>query len=425
MKKTVICLLLALVMAFSLALVAAPTAQAAEHSAHCICGGTSAGIGGHTCANVNWTKWEDATALPTIAGNYYLATDVTYAENKTNPVGVVLCLNGHNITCSGQTAFWLEGNSSLTICDCSASGTDGSYTFGGTVSGGSDEGGCIYNENAGVELNIYGGNFKAPAKGATGGAIYFAGGTLNIYNGIFEGGEVENRGGTINIAGSFERTVCNMYGGIVRNGSNTHATNGGGNIRVGGNNNGTKTSEFNLYGGLIENGTSASVGGNIFVQQPGNNLNVYGGTISGGAAATEKNIYVTFCAAVKICNLDVSTTITKGSDDVAVDLTGLDSSLTYTETNGVYTLTKGTGTGGEPVVDPTQEPTVEATVEPTEEPTVEPTVEPTQTSTTGKTGSDDNADDAAPMNPAIWVIIAVAGVAVVAVVVVVLKKKKA
>ena len=64
------------------------------------------------------TAWTDSTSLPGVAGNYYLAADVTLGAEWTVPSGTTnLCLNGHTITFESGYIEIGSGNA-LYICDC-------------------------------------------------------------------------------------------------------------------------------------------------------------------------------------------------------------------------------------------------------------------------------------------------------------------
>ncbi len=351
MKKTAISLLLAVAMVFSLVLVAAPAAQAADHTAHCVCGG-SCTVGGHTHdTNVTWTKWEATDTLPTATGNYYLDANVTLTARAEIAGDVVLCLNGKTVTSTGEVALLkMLADSKLTITDCTGTGVMTNTTAP------SKSGGLIYNDQV-ATLNIYGGTLTAPNDATAGGCIYWGSGTLNIYGGTINGGKVTNRGGALNIAGTTPATgadfgtVVNMYGGTVKGGENTNVNeaNGGGAIRIGGNNGGDKTSVFNLYGGVVDGGKSAGYGGSIYIQQPNNVLNLYGGTVKNGEATTAgKDIYATKGAKVVVKKINVGVTVTKGTDDATIDVSALDASLKATQNEKVFTIATKTAGGSNP-----------------------------------------------------------------------------
>ena len=354
MKKTAISLLLAVALVFTLVLVAAPVAQAAEHTAHCVCGTGTCTVGGHQHdATITWTKWEKTDEFPTETGNYYLDANITLTARPEIAGDVVVCLNGKTVTSTAElTTLKMKANSKLTITDCTGTGVLTNSTAP------KKSGGIIYNDQV-ATLNIYAGTLTAPNDATSGGAIYWGGGELNIYGGTIEGGKVTNRGGALNIAGTAEGTVCNMYGGTVKGGENANANeaNGGGAIRIGGNNNGDKTATFNLYGGVIDGGKSGALvesenkgyGGSVYIQQPNNVLNIYGGTIKNGDAPTGKDVYATKGAKVVVKKINAGVTITKGTDDVTIDVSALDASLKATQNEKVFTIaTKTAGDSTNP-----------------------------------------------------------------------------
>ena len=97
----------------------------AEQHTHFLCGkDTCNGVGGHTETNkVIFTAWNNESKLPEIKGNYYLMKDVTLSESWTPVNGVVLCLNGHNITMKYDTNVIVpKAGSTVTLCDCEDKG---------------------------------------------------------------------------------------------------------------------------------------------------------------------------------------------------------------------------------------------------------------------------------------------------------------
>ena len=334
MKKTAISLLLALAMVFTMVLVAAPVAQAAAHT-HCVCGDGKCSVGNHAHADVTWTEWTDATTLPTTTGNYYLATDVHLAARHEIAEGakVALCLNGKKVT-SDAAVYKLLGAATFTLTDCKGTGTlTGADSSGRT-------GGVIYADAGMTTMNLYAGNIIGP-KVKSAACIYWASGTLNIYGGTLTGGEVTDRAGALNVAGSADRTIVNMYGGLIKGGKNTHDTRGGGAIRIGSHGTELIMSTFNMYGGVIDGGES-KYGGSIYVQQHNNELNLYGGVIKNGKATEAgKDIYAIGKSVIKVVNMDASFTITLGDEDIKVNTESKDATLSVTENNKEYTVTKG------------------------------------------------------------------------------------
>ncbi|MGN0426365.1 MAG: hypothetical protein ACI4F0_01070, partial [Agathobacter sp.] len=78
-----------------------PVTPSDTHQNHCICGASHTNVGDHTAENKpsgGWTEWTATDSLPSSTGYYYLKSDVTLNNQWTPANGIVLCLNGHNIT---------------------------------------------------------------------------------------------------------------------------------------------------------------------------------------------------------------------------------------------------------------------------------------------------------------------------------------
>ena len=163
MKKSIISLVLALVMVFSLVLVAAPQAQATTHTDHCVCGGKAVGMPEHTCETA--TAWIELTTsvleagdYALDAGNYYLGGNleiekrITIVEGKT----VTICLNGYTLSNSqpggamaktddNMRVFNLNKTGvTLNVCDCSADNT------GAITSDSAKQGSIVFQRKAGL-----------------------------------------------------------------------------------------------------------------------------------------------------------------------------------------------------------------------------------------------------------------------------------
>lgn len=256
----------------------------------CECGGTARGKRDHTCAVVDWMKYEDTT-FPTESGNYILQNDLTDVEEVTLDSGKVirLDLNGHTITGkSGQTRLLtLNAGSRVTICDSSAA-HGGSLTAPVNSTPDTNWGGIAWLN--GGSMTLYSGTLDASAYvcadwhgGAALSLIY--GGELDLYGGAIRGGTVQysaskgyyGKGGSVNAASGCK---VRMYGGTIEGGCdeamNGSVVYGGGNVYL----NGT----FDQYGGTIQGGVSTTgKGGNVYVQ--GGTFTLHDGTISGGNAA--------------------------------------------------------------------------------------------------------------------------------------------
>lgn len=275
----------------------------AEQHTHFLCGkDTCNGVGGHTETNkVIFTAWNNESKLPEIKGNYYLMKDVTLSESWTPVNGVVLCLNGHNITMKYDTNVIVpKAGSTVTLCDCEDKGqithSNGYKGSGAFVAGGSTfnmYGGSITGNTArtgaGVRMynngtfNMYGGNITGnEAKNFTsnsenvgigGGVCMEKNSTFNMYAGTISNNTGEYGGGVY----SYDGSVFNMSGGTIENneatGKNT-AFGGGGGVNIVGN-------TFNMSDGTIKGNKTSTYGGGVYV---GSNFNMTGGEITGNEA---------------------------------------------------------------------------------------------------------------------------------------------
>ena len=345
MKKTAISLVLALAMVFSLVLVAAPVAEAAGHTDHCVCGGKAAGIGDHaTCTTV--TGWKDLNAYvkdaanmtadrgPSLAtGNYYLSADLDLKDlgaiqiDKSNAV-VTICLNGYTLTNtkadSSARAIYvrsLSENSTLNICDCKGAGV--------LTSTCNAQGAVIRTEKNAESNKTYSG-------------------TVNLYSGTIIGSKVESAGGTVRIC----RGTLNIYAAVLKDGEHTVANNSwGGNLMI------SDNATVNMYGGTIKDGKvkDGGKGANVYVSG-GCDFNWYGGSVYGGTGTTD--IGCATGARVLLKNVGSSCTMT-AYGNLTLDETELTSDVTYTKDDamGVYTITKAGWTRpADPVTPPPSTP---------------------------------------------------------------------
>ncbi|MBQ7707347.1 MAG: hypothetical protein IJT72_06170, partial [Lachnospiraceae bacterium] len=170
--------------------------------------------GTHTHDGITFTEWTSTNSLPTTAGNYYLANDVTISSTWSVPSGTTnLCLNGHGITMTGSARVITIGSGkTLNLYDCDTSTThhytisdpapngaglavvnssgDKAFT-GGYITGGVTNSG--YNNGSGAcvrcdsgNFNMYGGTIignQENAGGSSGGGIASFGGCIRIYGG--------------------------------------------------------------------------------------------------------------------------------------------------------------------------------------------------------------------------------------------------
>ena len=128
--------------AVSEAMNAPMTVAAGEHT-HFLCGkDTCNRVGGHTeTTKVTFQAWNGTSELPEVVGNYYLMNNVTLSEAWTPVDGVVLCLNGYNITLAySNDCIIPKTGSTFTLCDCQNGGkithSNGYRGSGAFVAGG-------------------------------------------------------------------------------------------------------------------------------------------------------------------------------------------------------------------------------------------------------------------------------------------------
>ena len=253
---------------------------------------------------------------PTFSGNKHF-----YWDAAEYPTGVVnstvynwlqvngsanVCLHLSGLTHNYSGRIHWGGNGTLNIMGA------GSLNAAGK-SNATTNMGNLYINSAGT-INLYGGTFTSDdtvalnkPQSLTEGryatlSVHNSKATVNIYDGVV----MESTFGT-NIAADIG--TVNMYGGTLRGGKGypyhaetitadtTDWETCGGNVYLYGQSN-TKQAVFNLYGGTITGGAAAQ-GGNVFAYQ-NSVLNLYGGDVIGGAADTGKNIYVCDDASLEV-----------------------------------------------------------------------------------------------------------------------------
>lgn len=261
------------------------------HTAHCVCGGTHTAIGNHTEDNkLNFQPWNPyaanpakpqmPTSMPEGVGGYYLTQDVKL-NSIWEPSDVVLCLNGHKMTFSGDGFVQIPGNGKLTLTDC---GTTGKLCR---------EGNEVYkklgiNPLAGSTFDMYGGTITGFQSG-----VSFSGGgvTFRLYGGTIT--ENQNTcGAGVFCFGSSSRFI--MYGGKITNnhatysGSETNVDQFGGGVFL------RESTNFEMFGGEII-GNSARYGGGVHcVGRKGVNtaeMILRGGKITGNTATYGGGVY--------------------------------------------------------------------------------------------------------------------------------------
>ena len=202
---------------------------------HCLDGKSDCGH-----SQESWTEWTATDSLPTTAGNYFLANNVTVSKVQTFAADVKICLNGHSVTRSGNRVLTADAGGVLTITDCQGTGTiqGGGISlnrgtadksggvlnlYGGTVQGNSSSAGVIYMQTAqagkpGPVFNFYGGEI-ADCTVTSGGIVLVQGenkgdspATFNMYGGSITGCKATTKGAAVYTNGD---AVVNLLGGTI------------------------------------------------------------------------------------------------------------------------------------------------------------------------------------------------------------------
>ena len=173
MKKKMFAILVSLAMTVCM-LPTAVFADEAAHRNHCVCGGALEGHVHNT--NVTWIGVSSLDEI-TKSGNYYLKNNVEYNGTYKPADGVVLCLNGKNITCTAAnlSTVTVGAGRTFTITDC--------QTVPGKITHASGKNGRGITNDAGT-VNLW----RGSVCGNT-----LAGGGAGVFNG--------------------EKAYFNMYGG--------------------------------------------------------------------------------------------------------------------------------------------------------------------------------------------------------------------
>ena len=220
----------------------------------------------HIHDDTTFEAWTKTDSLPTTAGNYGLANDVTISSTWTVPSGTTnLCLNGHGIKMTGtDSVITVDNGATLKIYDCDKS-TEHRYTVSNPAANGAGLATVDDSLTSGYKTftggYITGGKGKNYSSWSNGGGIYIgAGSTAILYNGtiIGNGRLTHTHGGALRTNGNGASFI--MYGGEIRNNEGAN----GGAIR--------------LY-----SGADAKIYGGKFT---GNRTNDEGGAISAGDQAT-------------------------------------------------------------------------------------------------------------------------------------------
>ena len=293
-----------------------------RHKAHCVCGGTHTDIGNHAQEKkLNFQPWNPyakdpakpqmPTSMPAGVDGYYLTQDVTL-NSTWSPSNVVLCLNGHKMTFSGNGFVEISGNGKLTLTDCGTTGKlcrEGSEVY--------KKGGISL--STGSTFDMYGGTITGFQHGVSTDQV---GGTIHLYGGTITGNETVHGAGVFCWGSSSNPSTFIMYGGKI---TNNHATYSGSEINVKPSGGGVflrEYSKFEMYGGEITDNT-ATYGGGVYcgaiISSNTAEMILHGGKITGNTATYGGGVYF---------------------KDKAFQVTG----------KGKVTITDNTGNGGKNVV---------------------------------------------------------------------------
>ena len=264
------------------------------HKAHCVCGGTHTAIGDHKEENkLNFQPWNPyaenpakpqmPTSMPEGVGGYYLTQDVTL-NSIWEPSDVVLCLNGHKMTFSGNGFVEIPEGKSLTLTDCKTTGKL------------CREGSEVHKKwgidlLAGSTFDMYGGTITGFQHG-----VSFSGGgvTFRLYGGTITENQTAHGAGVFCWGGNNNHSTFIMYGGKI---TNNHATNSGSVTEEKPSGGGVflrEFSKFEMYGGEIT-GNTATYGGGVYcgaIISPNTaEMILHGGKITGNTATYGGGVY--------------------------------------------------------------------------------------------------------------------------------------
>ena len=154
-----------------------------------------------------------ATAMPKVAGCYYLTDDVTLGGNSAwTPVnGTIICMNGHKVTSPsaiGSTVY-IESNVHVVLTDCKASGSI-SNTRSNGAAGLSSRNSFNYTNSENCTIDLFG----VTVSGTGRSVANYTGSTVNLYNSTVSGTKyaIYNTG-TVNTAGTVKTTSDTVESG--------------------------------------------------------------------------------------------------------------------------------------------------------------------------------------------------------------------
>jgi len=202
----------------------------------------------HTHNDITFTAWTSNDSLPTAAGSYYLANDVTIGSTWNVPTGTTnLCLNGHAIKSTGDHRM-MEVGAGVTLSLYDEGAGVHKYTLNG-------DGLAVVDDNAtGENVKTFEGGYLtgAYASNLTGACVLVKdGGIFNMHGGTMIGNYAAKYafGGAVSVQASrFEMTGGKMIGNVSMHGAVD--TRGGGD-------------GFIMKGGEISYNTASNQGGAV------------------------------------------------------------------------------------------------------------------------------------------------------------------
>ena len=270
-----------------------------EHADHPICGDVSCNKHG-----ASLTGWVGVSELSDDmeAGYYYLIGPVTRTSTWYPKDGVVLCLNGYNISMDAKNSnndstICVNGGVTFTLCDCQNKGTV-THGMNGTA------------KYTGSGVWVENGNRAGKAN-------------FVLYSGSVSGNEYDNAsikfGAGVHLGADASFT---MHGGSI-SGNKTAGYGGGVYVQAG-------TTSFTMTGGTITGNSAGHDGGGVYVKN--GSFTMTGGTISGNTAGSGCNgggVYADINANVTLSGAPV---ITENKDaDGTVNNVYLDKDEVYGE----------------------------------------------------------------------------------------------
>ena len=204
------------------------------------------GANDHIHDKISFKQWTSSDSLPTEAGNYVLASDVTISSTWEVPGGKTnLCLNGHGIKMTGSaTVIQVGADSEFNLYECNTTTT---HKF--TVNSNSL---ATLNESSGT-VTVNGGYITGGNTSGSGGAMV-VGGTFNMYGGNIIGNIGGNGGAICTQANS---TVRIKGGSIAYN----YTGGGGGAVFCG------RPAELYISSGSIHHNKAGAWGGGIYMPE--------------------------------------------------------------------------------------------------------------------------------------------------------------